>query len=97
MLPAALFLPAEVYSQGTLHMYKVHQKGGLNLQSYVKCILVLPFTQSITPESAEIVIDQPETDSVFFFLCCFKVLSVIQYFMKKWCLASQHKECGDIL
>lgn len=83
MLPAALYLPAEVYSQGTLHMYKVHQKGGLNLQSYVKCILVLPFTQSITPESAEIVIDQPETDSVFFFLCCFKVLSVIQYFMKK--------------
>lgn len=63
-LPAALFFPANVYSQGTMHMYKGNQKGGWNLQSYVKCILALPFTQSIMPLSAEIVIDQAGADSI---------------------------------
>lgn len=94
MFPGALFFPA-VDSLGMLHMHKKNQKGGLNLQSCAKCIFVLSFTQSITPLSVEIVIDQPEIDSVDFF--CFKCLSVIQYFMKKQCLASQHKECGDVL
>lgn len=76
MFPAALFYPA-VDSLGMLHMHKENQKGGLNLQSYVKCILVLPFTQSIMPLSVEIVLDQPEIDSVIFF---FSALNVSQLY-----------------
>lgn len=53
-----------MYSQGTMHMYKGNQKGGWNLQSFVKCILALPFTHSIMPLSAEIVIEQAGTDSI---------------------------------
>lgn len=75
VFPAALFFPV-VYSQGMLHMHKENQKGGLNLQSYVKCILVLPFTQSIMPLSVEIVIDQPEIDSIIFF----SALNVSQFY-----------------
>lgn len=67
MFPGALFFPA-VDSLGMLHMHKENQEGGLNLQSCAKCILVFSFTQSIKPLSVEIVIDQPEIDSVDFFL-----------------------------
>lgn len=62
-------------------MHKENQKGGLNLQSYVKCILVLPFTQSIMPLSVEIVLDQPEIDSVIFF---FSALNVSQLYSILW-------------
>lgn len=76
--PAALFFPT-VDSLGMLHTHKENQKGGLNLQSYVKCILVLPFTQSIMPLSVEIVTDQPEIDIVIFFsaLNIFQLYSVL--------------------